>query len=233
MRLADFIEYIFQHHAPQTTLIVCSSREAFLEDLRISANNPGTDTSFAQALFARTIHLLVTSRTVTVAFTPSISHLRAYLASHCLVCRPVFNETDLQKSGSGVPLMAIFSLVELHRSTSEFSAQGLSRTLAAAVEAASAAGMKMIIADDPVLSPNLNDEGIEMPTDGSVEDQWNEQVPLLNGSVRVAGDDRIWAGKTVKVGRILAKWCKICKYQRPSSNDGEDANSQIEGSKVN
>lgn len=142
------------------------------------------------------------------------------------------NVTDFQKPGSGVPLMAIFCLIELHRSTSEFSAQGFSRTLAAAVEAASAARMKLIIADDPIPSSELNDEGMDMPTDGPLEDRWNEQVPVLNGSVRVAGDNRIWAGKTVKVGRILAKWCKICKYPRLSSNDGEDASSQAEGSKI-
>ncbi|KAL9044732.1 MAG: hypothetical protein Q9214_002148 [Letrouitia sp. 1 TL-2023] len=215
MRLVDFVD-----------------RDAFLEDLRASTNNPDTDTSFAQALLARTIHLLVTSRTVTAAFTPSMPHLRAYLASHRGVGQPVINVTDFQRPSSGVPLMAVFGLIELHRSTSEFSAQGLSRTLAAAVEAASAARMKLIIAEDPILSPGLNDEGKEMPIDGSVEDRWNEQVPVLNGSVRVAGDDRIWAGKTVKVGRILAKWCKIYKYQKLSNNDGEDANSQAEGSKI-
>ncbi|KAL9612320.1 MAG: hypothetical protein Q9167_003100 [Letrouitia subvulpina] len=232
MRLVDLIEYIFQHNAPQTTLIICSSRDAFLEDLRVSTHNPGTNTGFAQALLTRTIHLLRTSRSVTVAFTPSVSHLRAYLASYCQFGHPVSSGTDFQKPGSRVPLLAIFCLIELHRSTSEFSAQGLSRTLAAAVEAASAARMKLIIADDPILSPGLDDDGMETPTDGLVNDRWNEQVPVLNGSVRVAGDDRIWAGKTVKVGRILANWCKICKYQTSSSNEGEDANSQAEGSKI-
>jgi hypothetical protein len=41
---------------------------------------------------------------------------------------------------------------------------------------------------------------------------WEERVPMLNGSVRRAGlesEDGGWSGRTVEVGRILARWFKF------------------------
>jgi len=41
---------------------------------------------------------------------------------------------------------------------------------------------------------------------------WEERVPMLNGSARRAGlesEEGGWSGRTVEVGRILARWFKF------------------------
>lgn len=40
-------------------------------------------------------------------------------------------------------------------------------------------------------------------------DPWSEQVPLLNGSVRFGGEQRVWAGRTVEVRRVAGRWCGV------------------------
>ena len=102
-----------------------------------------------------------------------------------------------------VPLLAIWNLASLHRSTVEHSAQGLSRTLASAVEAAYSAGQRLVLADSPIME--MVDLGGEVHEAQS--DPWQEQVPLLSGSARVAGGGRVLAGRTVEVGRVLGRWC--------------------------
>lgn len=47
---------------------------------------------------------------------------------------------------------------------------------------------------------------------------WEERMPMLNGSVRRAGlesEEGGWSGRTVEVGRILARWFKFrnCEWE--------------------
>ena len=97
-------------------------------------------------------------------------------------------------------------MANLHRSTAEHSAQGLSRSLAAAVEAAKFNGQRLVLAESTTLSGEVEYEGI-----GSAGDPWKEQVPLLSGSVRFGGEGRLWAGKTVEVQRVVARWCRFVR----------------------
>ena len=101
-------------------------------------------------------------------------------------------------------MLAVWGLANLHRSTAEHSAQGLSRSLAAAVETAELHGQRLVLAESTALSGEVEDEG-----SGSAGDPWREQVPLLSGSVRYGGEDRVWAGKTVEVGRVVGRWCRF------------------------
>ena len=47
--------------------------------------------------------------------------------------------------------------------------------------------------------------------DGGELDAWMEQVPVLSGSVRFGGDERVWAGRTVAVGRVVGRWCRFVR----------------------
>lgn len=38
---------------------------------------------------------------------------------------------------------------------------------------------------------------------------WSEQVPLLDGSVRFGGEQRVWAGRTVEARRVAGRWCGV------------------------
>ena len=214
MILAHFLDYILRHHAVPTTAVICSTRESFLEQLYASVSDidsdEGGDYRPAQSLLVPTIYQLATSRTVNLAFAPTLAHLRAYLAtfepnadSH--------SQTGTQNPNQSVPMLLIFGVLELHRSTSEYSAQGLSRTLAIAVEGATAACMKLIIAE-PLKIEVSEDPMHATGVDGGLPiDPWKDQIPLLNGSVRFGREDRIWAGRTVEAARVLSRWCRFIR----------------------
>lgn len=40
-------------------------------------------------------------------------------------------------------------------------------------------------------------------------DPWRQHVPFLNGSIRVSGGERLWAGRLVEVGKVVGKWCRF------------------------
>ena len=101
-------------------------------------------------------------------------------------------------------MLAIWGLASLHRSTAEHSAQGLSRTLAAAVETAKVNGQRLVLAEASTSDGDVEDEGA-----GSGGDPWREQVPLLSGSVRFGGEERVWAGRTVEVRKVVGRWCRF------------------------
>lgn len=106
--------------------------------------------------------------------------------------------------------------MDAHRSTAEHSAQGLSRTLAAAVESASLAEQRLVLAEAKILDVG-EQHGDTEAFDATFENPWKERVPVLSGTIRFGGEDRVWAGKTIEVGCILARWCK---FVRLSSEEG-------------
>ena len=103
-------------------------------------------------------------------------------------------------------MLAIWGLANLHRSTAEHSAQGLSRSLAVAVEAAKRAGQRLVLAESRALDGEIEEEG-----DGGEGDAWSEQVPLMSGSLRFGRENRVWAGKTVEVRRVVGRWCRFVR----------------------
>ena len=228
----DFLEYVLLNHAAPSTIIICSSREAFWEDVLLSIRQCTHDIMPATAeecyleswhpLMIPTIHLLVTSRTIDLAFTPTLPHLRAYLASLGLSACKRSDATASRTSRIPAPTLAILGLIDIHRSTSEYSAQGLSRTLSIAVEASLAISRKLIIAEP--LPPIEDEEAMATSEheDQVAPDPWMEQIPILNGSIRSGGDQRIWAGRTIAVARVVGRWCKMVRLDK-------DTNRQEEG----
>ena len=228
--LTELVDFILERHRYPTILVICSSRATFLDHLRASIHsdnaNDGQSSQFESSsdkshrLLTPTIHLLATSRTIDVAFAPTLPHLRAFLASQAPQGQLPSTLKDSERPSSRVPILAIFGLVALHRPTSDYSVQGLSRTLATAVETASAASMKLVIIEERRFFSDQVDEGMEAPTSKFMEDPWSEEVPILNSSSRFGREDSIWAGKTLKIGKILARWCKI--HSPPKLSDAED-----------
>ena len=171
--LSDFLERIISEHAKPTTLIVCSTKAAFLHDLLESVLPDGTASHEADEdetgndrreptsaaaipepghrLLQPTLHLLSKTWTIDVAFCPDLPHLLARLsvlthqAEHRT--REAEHPDSAERSKSKTPLLAIINPIELHRHTSSFSVQGLNRTFAAATEAAHLLGRKLVIAE--------------------------------------------------------------------------------------
>jgi len=114
-----------------------------------------------------------------------------------------------------VPLLVVYGLVELHRDTSEWSAQGLGASMAALVEAGrSGGGAGRIFLCEGREDGDGGQDGGEDGDEGEGEKQWwEERIPMLSGSVRRAGmEGEIgWSGRTVEIGRVLGRWCRFGK----------------------
>lgn len=86
-----------------------------------------------------------------------------------------------------------------------------------AAEASLASRRKLILVD--LLPANKDEEDVAFDeNEHEVQpDPWMEQIPILNGSIRSGGDERVWAGRTVEVARIIGRWCRIVKPDDASS----------------
>ncbi|KAI9732402.1 MAG: hypothetical protein M1834_001610 [Cirrosporium novae-zelandiae] len=151
--------------------------------------------SFVHPLLKPTLRLLSDSSKVQLVFCPTIQHLRAYLSS--LEYLP---PSSLPNSSEHTfDLLTILNLIQLHRDTSDFSAQGFSRTFASIVDVAATTGLEVWIVE------------FQKPGDRETLVSWDEEVPLLNGTMSFGVDDRTWAGKMIKIRTVGSKWCTICE----------------------
>jgi hypothetical protein len=232
---SELLTYILTHQTYPTTLIICQPRSTFLSTLLTSIPqtlqaqpppppedgfsdpqfDPASDPPPLHPLLAPTLHQIATSRHINLVFIPTLSHLRAYLA--------VFSSTNAEgkgppekkfdKPGKKTPLLVVYGLLELHRDTSDWSAQGLGNSVAALVEAGWRTGQKVVVFEELGINDRSSDVGAEERRKNRVK-AWEEGVPMLNGSIRRAGlenEDGGWSGRTVEVGRILARWFKFEK----------------------
>lgn len=207
-RLVELINTILKIHTAPTTLVICATRETFLQDLQTDLHRDNPES--LHPLLVPTIHLLATTRTIRLAFTPTLGHLRAYLATYQLAVETLEKSSRLQGLVSLSPMLFIFGLIALHSSSTEFSAQGLSRSVATAVEAANNAGAKLVLAELRKGGENgTMDTGNHIVQSETEDDPWRQQVLLLNGSVRFGDDSRPWSGRMIEVRTIVGRWCKF------------------------
>ncbi|KAF2860743.1 hypothetical protein K470DRAFT_257532 [Piedraia hortae CBS 480.64] len=178
MSVPDFVEHILNHTVANSTLIVCGSKEDFLEQLR-SATLP--------AFGHPTLRRLAAAQSTAVTFCPGVTHLRAYLAT--LLPKP-------HALDSGTAVLALLNPIALHKATPEFSAQGLNRSFALAFEAASRTMAQLILSESPC------------PDDAQTDDNpWDEQVSILHVGSRTSGPTELgWLGRTVPVRKVASRW---------------------------
>jgi hypothetical protein len=185
---------------------------------------PDSEPTHQHPLLVPTLHQVATSRLMNLVFIPTVTHLRAYLAvfpgPESKNAPPV---QQWKKLGDKKPLLVIYGVVGLHRDTSEWSAQGLGNSLAACVEAGWRSGGRVVVVEERKVKDEDEVEiGIERLGDEQEVERvrekgcevWEERVPMLNGSVKRAGlesEEGGWSGRTVEVGRILARWFKFRK----------------------
>jgi hypothetical protein len=209
-----------------TTLVICSARDVFLQlllesvKLEAKAEHDGPD---LQQLITPTLHNLSTARHVQVVFCASVQTLLAYLTAYAGASQ-----------GRGRGRLVVVNPLRLHAPTPSFSAQGLARTFAAAVEAASRVDEALLVVDcfaAREASQRGEDEEAdvereaESPRDEPQEDPWEQHVSVLNVSARRFGSgnaDRAWAGRTVTAKRIAARWFRfrnIDDFKEPAFPD--------------
>ncbi len=229
--LPALVQYLLEHHELYSTMVFCGAKEELVEQLspktaesapEPATSNERTDSEQREASAIRqdvwsvpTLRLLSASRNVKLAFCSDITHLRAYLATYSArtIKQQAVGGID---SAAGTRILAIANLINLHRPTSAFSAQGLNRTLSGAVEAAHDTRSKLVFVEctEPITSvaeewtPAQGDEpGNDPPPLISV---WDEEVSILNVTTKSFGaGERGWVGRTVKLRTIAARWCSF------------------------
>jgi hypothetical protein len=147
-----------------------------------------------------TLMQVAVSRHIHTVFIPTVVHLRAYLSvfSHDDSSTPAPpNPQPTATAGKQQqPVLLMYGFLELHRATSEWSAQGIANSASALVEAAARNGFRAVIVD---------------PTGGggydNLKDMSHDEVPVLSGTA--ARDDGSWSGRTVEVRRIMGRWFEI------------------------
>lgn len=212
---------------PTTTLIICSSREAFLQNLSHSLQNQDKHKADSlQELTIPTLHNLFTARHVRVAFCSSVQTLLVCLTAGRTGAKHGIGERQ------GEQRLVLVNPLSLHAPTSSFSAQGLSRTFAAAVEAAVRVDAKLLMVEcvgrwretreedgeeeeeqvDAMIRGGDRDRDRDDRAEAEEEDPWEQEVSILNVSTRKfasGSSDRVWAGRSIKVRRIAGRWFRF------------------------
>ncbi|PLN76548.1 hypothetical protein BDW42DRAFT_19189 [Aspergillus taichungensis] len=208
--VTEFLQYILDTTTEPVSLIICSTRDSFLVNLALTIQSQPKHTPNIQELLKDTIGLLANSTRVRLIFCPTLEHLRAYIG----VLRPTNDDNVQHGTAAGQnqrpPLVAILNCLALHLPTSEFSAQGLSRTLAAAVEVTSQKGMDLVLCECRDAASSAD------PMRG--EALWYAQVPLLNSAVRTGGDNAAGGGLTVPVKSIAQRWFECSGTSRSETD---------------
>ena len=223
MPCSDFITYILNRHKEPTTLLICSTKDSFLKDLLSTAHasqpeEPAQTSEISATqhyLFNSTINLVAKSSSVNIVFVPTLPHLRAYLATYSMPSETASSVAVNNDSGHLAAFLGIWGLVHLHRSTAEYSAQGLSRTIASAVESLSFGKQQLVLAEYRGTPEGGELESADM-SDMTSANPWKDQVPLLSGSIRYGGEERNLAGNTTTIESIVAKWCRFKSFDQDS-----------------
>ncbi|CAI6275414.1 unnamed protein product [Periconia digitata] len=231
LSLPTLLNRILTHQAGPafitTTLVVCSTRHAFLQRLLSHLEQPeGGGQSDEQGritlehLIIPTLRNLATARHVHVTYCASVQALLAYLSTYSGAAE---EEAASHPSMTNERVVLVNPLA-LHAGTVSYSAQGLSRTFAAAVEAATRLDVSLVLAEcDQIPTTGessqqeddmdvITQRNEELPhTDSNVHlvsDPWEQEVSVLSASMNKfgSGSERPWAGRTVKVKRIAARW---------------------------
>lgn len=202
-----------------TTLIICSDRVTFLHQLSQSLKHQhvADANNSLQQLLVPTLHNLSTARHVTLAFCASVQALLAYLTAYH---RPGYLHVE---ESEGSERLVLVNPLALHKPTSSFSAQGLSRTFAAAVETALRTGAALHVVEceserhghhdsEDAAMHHGEEEAQEAHVTTELLDPWDQDVSILNVSARRLGSgagERAWAGRTVKARGIAARWFRF------------------------
>ncbi|KAL1954368.1 hypothetical protein VTO42DRAFT_1234 [Malbranchea cinnamomea] len=206
--LCDLVEWLLQSDACTIVLIVCSTKREFLQKLRTSTQpqlqrharqsapsegEPASSPTLpptSRCLSLHTIENIARSQRATVAFCPSVDHLRAYLS---VLHLPADRADTPRKSRSypEKPMIVLVDPLKAHAHNSELSAQGVSRSLALAVEVAARERADLYLCECMCVG-----EGHHC--------LWDIDIPLLSSTGPVGG-----TYKPVQARRIARRWFKF------------------------
>lgn len=215
---SELLAYLVAHQTYPTTLILCCPRPEFQQallhnvaaalnptDRPVDAQTEGPsalpkDASLEhapQALVSASLHQAAIAKHIRVLFAPTVSHLRACLATFSPLGSgkvpppPLYTGVALGDP-SAKPFIVLYGLLDAHRDTSEWNAQGISCTASLLVDTAHRTNYI------PVLVEPKDDDGHP-----SLEALLAETVPLLDNTTMSEGP---WSGRRVDIRRVLERW---------------------------
>ncbi len=125
----ELLRYVIHQCAYPTALVICSSKEDFLASVAHDISNPpalGPDGSAFRSsmpeLLSATLQQVGIAKHIQTVFVPTVSHLRAYLAVFSAGEHKVPPPPSDGRRRS--PRLIIYGFLDLHRGSSEWSAQG-------------------------------------------------------------------------------------------------------------
>ncbi|KAJ6259352.1 hypothetical protein Dda_6252 [Drechslerella dactyloides] len=208
------------------TIIICSTRGAFIRELLIDlhlpvADIPTDDTdeplTDAQELILHTpIAALLATDTISIVYCPTIHHIRAYLSSltstHITALHARKHSEDANTTiidDERQPYLAIHGLLPLHHLSTEWSAQGLSRTLASISDTATATSRTLMLS----ISADSRAFGIaaELPLINSRMMRKNTRQKGFYGGEGFEQEDgeRQDLRFIGSVRDVLGRWCRV------------------------
>ena len=181
-----------------------------------------------------TLYQLAASRRVRLVFCPELVHLRAYLSTLAIPTSQSASthttKDSAKRNEARTSSLVLLNPIDLHRNTSSFSAQGLNRTFALAVEAAHATQTQLLMAEFSSFGPRNTqafDAGYDFefepettvpPQSPPAADLWDEEVSILNVTTKSFGaGGRGWVGRTVTVRRVAERWCVFTPFRHVES----------------
>lgn len=204
-----------RHPSPNKHLIICSTRDAFLQSLLYEITRESrTDHNTALDLLTPTLSNLHNSRNTKITFCSDLTNLRAYFAT--LKYPPQLAQVDSEAEGildQPCPLLMILNPIQIHEHTLSYSAQGFNRTFAAIIDAAHYLDHQLVM----VQCINPEDEfetGVQEDEDmldgRTLTNPWDQDVSMLNITTKTFGTgDRGWVGRTVKIRQVAKRWCRF------------------------
>lgn len=185
---SELITSIIANYRYPTTIVVASPKQPFLDALaQETAIGTENQEDVGHPLLQKTLLQTAVSRHIRILFTPTVTHLRAFISTFSQRDSRTPAPPHMGDEEERTPLLMVYCFLELHRSTTEWSAQGLGTSAAALVEAAARNGFRAA-----VVEPRGGGSGFE-----EIGEFLGERVPVLSGTAR-----------TVETGRVLKRWFK-------------------------
>jgi hypothetical protein len=209
---SELLSYIVDYQNYPSTILICSTQEEFVSSLiqdvqkQVSENEtetaahqePNSKLSKSISLLGTPLQQIAVSRHIRTVFIPTVSHLRAYLS----VFKP--DESGIPKppslrptSQARPPVLLAYGFLQLHRDTSEWSAQGICNTASTFVEMANRFSFQPVI--------------VERRSDGANQRDFRlllaDPIPIPSGSAR--DEDGSWIGRTVTAKQVLGRWFRF------------------------
>ncbi|KAF7543697.1 hypothetical protein G7Z17_g10534 [Cylindrodendrum hubeiense] len=200
---SELLSYVISYHRYPTTLIIGFPKHEFLsavvedvvQQLSLKDDEPrdGDDEDKPPHPFLRApLYQIAVSRHIRIVFTPTVTHLRAYLSVFSAAESPIPAPPN-HVPDTKPPILLVYGLMALHRDASEWSAQGIGNSTAVLVDCAARNKFRPVIVEPRGVGGH--DE---------LDHLGREMIPLLNGTARK--DDGTWSGRSVNIRQVLSRW---------------------------